>query len=198
MKFSNVFRSLDYLRENSQQSRAYSLLNNSCSNEEDDGVGEVRSTSTQDMKTDSPFSQNTFLNAVGDLPPEPTNVENFVPPSPEKGMEVHRAQRLDIPLVIGGDSLRFEEPVSGFDYGSSVDRLVVDGSDSPRSQLFLSLHSKVFPDAVHPSRNDLDEKKSSNVKAKPSTGKDAVLPGDGPKQITDGLRFLIVVRNIPY
>ena len=171
-----------------QQGRAYTLLNNSSSNEDYDR-GDVRSSNTQEMlEISSPVSQNSFMN---DLAPEPTIVENFVPLyNPVCSLLCSPAQGLETPFVIGGGSLRSEEPVSGHEYGSIVDRLVADGTDSPRSQLFLS--------KVHPSDN-LDEKRSSDLKAKSSITKDVVQShGDDPKQATDGLRFLIVVRNFPF
>lgn len=189
IKVSNVFNSLDNFRDSFPR-HASTILNNSCS-KEDDVVLESRSMSTQGIKTDSPFSQNTFLGPDSDLPPEPTTVEKFVPPSPEVGVKVRsRAELLDVPVMIDVDSIRSEE----FSY--SADRLGVGSGDSPRSQMFLLItHSKIFPDSIHPPENDLEERKAGEFKAKPSIKKNLVLSRDTPKSLADGLRFLIVVSG---
>ena len=192
IKFSHVFNSLDHYRDSFQR-HAVTMLNNSCSKEDDFAEGS-RSMSTQDIKTDSPFSQNEFLGSDSDLPPEPTTVEKFVPPSPEIGVKVrNRAERLDVPVMIDIDSIRSEESVSDYDHSCSADRLVVGGSDSPRSPVFLSTNSKIFPDLIHPPAEEIEERKSGDLKAKPSVKKTLVSSGDTPKLLMDGLRFLIVV-----
>jgi hypothetical protein len=138
--------------------------------------------------TGNTFSNGSSFHAFRDLVPlelASSPVQDFMPSSSETDGAAYRLENPNLQDQSYGDRRAFlhDEPTIEELHYIGESQFSVD----PR------IKKKVFPDKINCPCDDLDERKSLELKVKPSSAQKINSSGDAPVKVTDGFRFLIVV-----